>query len=48
MLVCNPVQQSSEQAHFTSEVMGSILARAHVKRVSQRSVESRGFSASFF
>ncbi len=41
-------KQSSEQAPFTSEIMGLILAGdswyTHVKRVSQRSTESRGFS----
>jgi hypothetical protein len=37
--------QSSKQAPFTSEIVGSILAiPTHVKRVSQRSAESRGFS----
>ena len=47
------VAQSSEQAPFTSEIVGSILATvgSHkwvrftcVKRVSQRSTESRRFS----
>jgi hypothetical protein len=38
------ISQSSEQAPFTSEIVGLILAiRTHVKRVSQRSFESRGF-----
>jgi hypothetical protein len=38
--------QSSEQAPFTSENVASILATilANVKRESQRSTESRGFS----
>ena len=38
------VAQSSDQAPFTSEFVSSILATDHVKRVSQRSTESRGFS----
>ena len=37
--------QSSEQAPFTSEIEGSILAiGTNVKIVSQRSAESHGFS----
>ncbi len=49
------VAQWSERSPFTSEVAGSILSEnllnvtraqfsTHVKRVSQRSAESRGFS----
>jgi dsRNA-specific ribonuclease len=38
------VAQSSEQAPFTSEFVGLILMRTHVKKVSQRSAESHGFS----
>jgi hypothetical protein len=41
------VAQSSEQAPFTSEIVCSILTWSNdtrVKRVSQRSTESRGFS----
>jgi hypothetical protein len=39
------VAQSSEQGPFTSEYVGSILGTdSSVKRVSQRSAESRGFS----
>ena len=46
------VAQSSEEAPFTSEIVGSSLASRyrlmcglmHVKSVSQRSAESRGFS----
>ena len=37
--------QWSEQVSFTSEIVGSILSLlTYVKRVSQRSAESRGFS----
>jgi hypothetical protein len=39
------VAQSSEQAPFTSEIMGSTLARdSCMRRVCQRSAEGRGFS----
>jgi hypothetical protein len=39
------VARSSEQAPFTSEIVGSILATDSCEK-SQRSAESRGFSPS--